>query len=139
MKQVFAYRPPSAGRSLLRNSDSPDEEQEEDPEVEAEGILRLRHLVREHIKGLHMFGMAKGTMDDIASGWPIFYSFLKKNHGDMMNGCTVVIKKSDKVARATPYVLLPDHGMTVAFWDEANKSTSYSQSEDLARAIERFK
>jgi hypothetical protein len=136
-QQDFAYRPPSAGRSLLRNSDSEDEEQEE--EIEAEGILRLRYLVREHIRGLHFFGMTKGTMEDLATGWPAFYSFLKKNHGDMMNGCTVVLKKRDKISRSTPYVMLPDHGMTVAFWDEANKSASYSQSEDLARALERFK
>jgi len=51
MKQTFGYRPPSAGRSLIRNSDVADDEIEPDSTLEEdnieEQIFNLKLLIKE--------------------------------------------------------------------------------------------
>ena len=119
----------------MKNSDG--EECEEDLESESV-LLDLHSLIKEYVD-FYLFGLKKRSLNDLMEQWPDFYSFLSKEHGDILPGSVIAIKQKDSLSLAVPYVLLPDTDMTVVFWDSSKKSASYSQSQDLAHAIARFK
>jgi len=130
------YRPAaSRGRMMMVSSDDIDEIEEEIDESQ------LRQFVRESIRGIVYFGLVPSTIHDVKKGWPEFYQFVEKKYEDMMSSCTVALKKNhmNKLEEPIPYVLLPDNKMTVLLWNKDLKRPEYSQSEDLARAIERFR
>jgi hypothetical protein len=130
------YRPSaSRGRMMMVSSDDIDESEEDLEEAQ------LRLFIKESIKGIVYFGLIPSTIQDIKKGWPEFYRHIEKNYGDFMSSCTAAMKKNDmnKLEEPTPYVLLPDSKMTVLLWNKKLKRPEYSQSEDLARAIERFR
>jgi len=130
------YRPAaSRGRMMMVSSDDIDDTEEEIDENQ------LRLFVRESIRGIVYFGLVPSSIHDIKKGWPKFYNFIEKNYGDFISSCTVALKKNhmNKVEEPVPYILLPDSKMTVLLWNKDLKRPEYSQSEALARAIERFR
>ena len=112
-------------------SDDPDDEEQSDDVV--------RRFVQEEIKGIYFFGLKKCAADDIRQGWPKLYDYLLNNYGDFLKSCKFFTKTVDKLAVPVPYILLPDDRMTVLTWNKKDKRPEFSQSEDLARAIQRLK
>jgi hypothetical protein len=98
----------------------------------------IKEFVKESIRGVYYLGFKKSSINDIENRWPIFFNYLVKNYENLLTNCTVVVKSRNKVLPEVPYVLLPDGMMTIVTWDDATESPVYSQSEDLARSIERF-
>lgn len=130
------YRPAaSRGRMMMVSSDEIDETEEDIDESQ------LRQFIKESIRGIVYFGLVPSTIHDIKTGWPDFYQFIEKNYSDFISSCTVALKKNhvNKLEEPTPYVLLPDDKMTVLLWNKELKRPEYSQSEDFARALERFR
>ena len=99
----------------------------------------LRSFIKETIAGVHYFGMKKASINDVEQNWPELFEYLQQEYGDFLTSCVVAIKKRSDLFKETPYVLLPNKSMSVISWDEDSKQPIYSQSEDLARAIERLK
>ena len=99
----------------------------------------LRSFIKETIAGVHYFGMKKASLSDVEQNWPELFRYLQKEYGDFLTSCVVAIKKRSEEFKRTPYVLLPNKSMFVISWDDDSKRPIYSQSEDLARAIERLK
>jgi hypothetical protein len=128
------YRPPSSMKRMM-SSDVPEKtDEEEDLEEEA-----LRSFIKEEIKGIHFYGFSKGSVNDVKKDWPVLYTYLCKKYGDFLPGCVVAIQRANKISIPTPYILLPDTNLSVLTWNRQNKCPAYSQSEDLARFLEKFK
>lgn len=98
----------------------------------------LKEFIEESIKGVYFLGLKKSSLDDIRKICPNLYGYLNDNYQEFLSGCTVATKSIGKASRPVPYVLLPDGLMTVITWNFESNSPVYSQSEDLARSIERF-
>jgi hypothetical protein len=142
MKQIYGYEPASARRGMMTNADekSSEEKIEDGVDLQAESrvLFYLKELIKERIRGVIIAGLKVSSLQDIADRHPEFYEFLEKNHGDMLSGCTVALRNVDKVLPAIPYVLLPDSSMTVVYWNPKTSSPVYSQSEEMARSLERL-
>ena len=129
---VFGYKP-TASRSRLMCSDEPPVEEDSD---ELDEVLRI--FIKEALAEVH-FGFRRGSLDDVKKSFPVLFSFLQKNYGDFLGGCVVALRGNDRLRTPAPYVLLPDKRLTVITWDDASSRPVYSQSEDVARSIERLK
>jgi hypothetical protein len=119
----------------MSSGDDPLDDSDEDDEALEES---LRNFIQEELYGIHFFGFKKASLDDIKKSWPSMYGYLQQNYGDFLRGCTVAIKSLNK-SEPIPFVLLPDGRSSVLTWDKYKKYPTYSQSEDMARFLERFK
>ena len=128
------YRPASSMKRMM-SSDVPEKSDEEDDLAEED----LRSFIKEELKGIHFYGFSKGSVNDVKKVWPDLYTYLSNKYGDFLSGCVVTIKRANKISIPTPYILLPDTNLSVLTWDRQSKCPAYSQSEDLARFLEKFK
>jgi hypothetical protein len=142
MKQIYGYEPASARRGMMTNADEESSEEKiEDGvelEVESRALFYLKELIKEHVRGVVVSGLRRASLQDIVKNYPDFYKLLQTSYGDMLPRCTVALRTLDAALARVPYVLLPDSSMTVVYWDAKTSSPVYSQSEALARALEKF-
>ena len=134
MKQV-GYRPFHATKRL--NNGLEDENSSDSDEQNLEEIIR--GFVVEYVRGVHFFGMKKSTLPEIRLRFPKFFFYLNTNFPELLDDCEYSIQTRDKLAKSTPYVMLPDQYRTVISWDVEKSTPKVHNDEDLKRSLENLK
>jgi hypothetical protein len=136
---VFGYIPTGARKTLVNGIDNLEDLENKKQETSEDEEDVIRCYVREQLAHVYYFGLKRGNIDDIKNYWPKLFSYLSSNYSNFLSSCVVALKSKDKLSQAVPYVLLLDDSMTTLTWNSIDRCPVYVQSEDITRAVERFK